>query len=144
MRKTEEDHGTMLLRCGKAVLLGGAAAFLTCVAFLFLAAVGISRGLLGPELRYQLAVAGCVVGSFVGGMLAVRRCSARGLLVGLAVGGVLFLLLLTLGLLLYDAISPENGGPGLLLGSLCGGATAGILSGGGRQSRQKRKKRRKS
>ncbi len=31
---------------------------------------------------------------------------------GLAVGAVLFLLQLTLGLLLYDTITPENGGIG--------------------------------
>lgn len=142
MRKGEEDQGAMLLRYGKAILLGGALAFLTCLLFLLLASFGVSRGLIGAELRYQLTVVGCVLGGFVGGVFAVRRCSARGLFVGLAVGAVLFLLQLTLGLLIYKNISLEDGGIGLLCGALCGGGAAGILSGGGRKSAKTKKHRR--
>ncbi len=142
MRKNEEEQGTMLLRYGKAVLLGGAAAFLTCLAFLLIAAFGVSRGLVSGELQYQLTVVGCVLGGFVGGVFAVRRCPARGLFVGLAVGGVFFLLQLTLGLLIYNNISLENGGVGLLCGALCGGAAAGILGGGGKRSAKGKKRRR--
>lgn len=142
MRKSEEDQGTILLRYGKAVLLGGVIAFLTCLLFLLLAAVGISRGMLSAELRYQLTVVGCVLGGFTGGVFAVRSCCTRGLFVGLATGCVFFLLQLTLGLLFYKDISPEGGGVGLLCGALCGGAAAGILS-GGRRKPTKTKKRRK-
>lgn len=141
MRKNEEEHGARLMRYCKAVLLGGGAAFSICMVFLFLASVGISQGLLDGSLRYQLAVVGCVLGSFCGGLLAVRRGPARGLLVGLAAGAVLFLLQLTLALLIYDAVSFENGGLGLLCGALCGGAAAGIL-GGGKGGSPKSKKRR--
>ncbi len=141
MRKSEEDQGTMLLRCGKAVLLGGVAAFLTCLGFLLLAAFGVSGGLISADLRYQLTVVGCVLGGFAGGLFAVRRCPARGLIVGLAVGAVLFLLQLTLGLLIYNEISLESGGVGLLCGALCGGAAAGILGGGGRRSVKGKKRR---
>jgi len=142
MRKSEEDQGTMLLRYGKAVLLGGAAAFVTSLVFLLLAALGVSRGLIGGELRYQLTVVACVLGGFIGGLCAVRRCPTRGLFVGLAVGGVLFLLQLTLGLLLYEEISLESGGVGLLCGALCGGAAAGILGGGGKKTVRGKKRRR--
>ena len=45
MRKSEEDQGTVLLRYGKAILLGGGIAFLTCVLFLLLAAFGVSTAL---------------------------------------------------------------------------------------------------
>ena len=141
MRKAEEEQGARLMRYCKSVLIGGAAAFVVCLVFLFLAAVGISQGLLDAGLRYQLAVVGCVLGSFSGGLSAVRRCPARGLFVGLAVGAVLFLLELTLGLLIYDTMSFENGGLGLLCGALCGGAAAGIL-GGGRGGAGKSKERR--
>lgn len=141
MRKSEEDQGAVLLRCGKAVLLGGAAAFLTALAFLFLASLGIAQGLVSSDLSYQLTVVGCVLGGFVGGLFAVRRCPARGLFVGLTVGAVLFLLQLTLGLLLYGGLSLESGGVGLLCGALCGGAAAGILSGGGRHSVKKKRRK---
>ena len=144
MRKNEEEQGAKLLQYGKMVLLGGAMAFAVCLLCLLLASVGISRGILSADLRTQLVVVACVIGSFCGGLFAVRQCQARGLIVGLAVGGVLFLLQLTLGLLLYDTISPEKFGLGLLCGSLCGGAASGILGGGGRRpSASKGKKRRK-
>lgn len=142
MRKSEEDQGTVLLRYGKAILLGGGIAFLTCVLFLLLAAFGVSRGLIGAELRYQLTVVGCVLGGFIGGVFAVRHCHSKGGFVGIAVGAVLFLLQLTLGLLLYKDISLESGGIGLLCGAICGGAAAGILSGGGRKSTKTKKRRR--
>ena len=141
-RKDEEDQGTILLYYGKAVLIGGATAFVVGVALLFLASIGISRGLLDGGLRYQLTVVSCVLGSFAGGIFAVRGSPARGLLVGLAVGGVLFLLQLSLGLLLFEGFSMEGGGIGLLFGDLCGGAAAGILSRGGRGKKNGRKKKR--
>lgn len=142
MRKMEEDQGTMLLRYGKAVLLGGLIAFIVSLALLFLFAAGVSRGMLDEGLRYQLTVVSCVLGSFTGGILAVRKCPARGLFVGLAVGGVLFLIQLTLGLLFFERVALESGGVGLLFGALCGGAAAGILSGGGKKKSGRRPKRR--
>lgn len=142
MRKGEEDQGTVLLRYGKAILLGGGVGFLSCLLFMLLASVGVSKGLIGGELRYQLTVVGCVLGGLIGGIFAVRGCRGRGLFVGLAVGGVFFLLQLTLGLLIYKDISMESGGVGLLCGALCGGAAAGILSGGGRKTSRSKKRRR--
>lgn len=139
MRKGEEEQGIKVLQYGKAVLSGALCAFLAGFGFLLLAAAGISAGLIGPDLRYQLTVVACVLGSFVGGILAVRQCSGRGLFVGLAVGGGLFLLLLTVGAIFFQGVSFENGGLGLLCGALCGGAAAGILSGGGRRPTRKRK-----
>ena len=76
MRKNEEDQTAMLVRCGTGVVLGGAAALLVSLAVLLLASVAISRGALGEGLLYQVTVAGCVLGSFAGGLLAVRRCGA--------------------------------------------------------------------
>ncbi len=136
MRKNEEEQGVKLVRYAVDVLIGGAAALGVCLVFLLLASVGISAGWLGEKLMYQLTIAGCVLGCFAGGMIAVRRCGARGLLVGLAVGAVHFLLLLTIGLLFFDAMAPEAGGVGLLCGSLCGGAAAGLL---GARPQRKRK-----
>lgn len=139
MRKGEEDQGAKILRCGKAVLFGALCAFLTGLVFLFLAAVGVSAGLIATTLRYQLTVVACVLGSFVGGVLAVRQCGGPGVPLGLAVGGGLFLLILTAGVIFFDGVSFENGGLGLLCGALCGGVAAGILSGGGKRSSRKRR-----
>ena len=87
---------------------------------------------------YQPSVVGCVIGGFSGGIFAVRHSGARALIVGLASGGVFFLLILTAGVLLFEDMSIEAGGLGLLSGALCGGAAAGILG-----TRPKKKKRRK-
>lgn len=141
MRKNEEDQTAVLVRCGTGVVLGGAAALLVSLAVLLLASTAISRGMLGERMLYQATVASCVIGSFAGGMLAVRRCGARALIVGLCTGGVLFLLLLTVGVLFFDAQSMGQGGIGLACGCLCGGAAAGLLGSG--KKRPAKKKHRK-
>ncbi len=138
MRKGEEEQGAKVLQYGKAALLGILTAFSAGFLFLLLAAAGVSAGLIAPELRYQLTVVACVFGSFAGGVLAVRQCSGRGLFVGLTVGGGLFLLILTVGVVFFEGVSFENGGLGLLCGALCGGAAAGILSGGGKRPPRRR------
>lgn len=143
MRKNEEDQGKLLLQCGKLILLGGLTAFLMCTVLLFLVSVGISEGLISMSLQYRLTVVICVLSSFLGGVMVVRQCPGRGLLVGIAVGAVLFLIQLSVGLVLYDTFSLENGGIGLLCGGLCGGAAAGILSGGGKGRTQRKTPKRR-
>lgn len=143
MRKNEEDQGKLLLQCGKLILLGGLTAFLMCTVLLFLVSVGISEGLISMSLQYRLTVVICVLSSFLGGIMVVRQCPGRGLLVGIAVGAVLFLIQLSVGLVLYDTFSLDNGGIGLLCGGLCGGAAAGILSGGGKGRTQRKTPKRR-
>ena len=140
MRKKEEEQSAKLIRCGTGLLLGGLLALAVCFAFLLAASAAISGGLLSGELMYQLAIIGCVLGAFAGGLLAVHRCGCKALVVGLVTGGVLFLLLLTIGALCFENMSIESGGIGLLFGSLCGGTAAGVLSGGHRSRRKKRRK----
>ena len=138
MRKTEEDQGTRLVRAMTNILLGGVVALAVCLMFLFLCSIGISGGWLQEGLMYQMAVVSCVIGGFAGAMTAVRRCGSRALIVGLAVGAVFFLLLLTVGVLLLESMSLEAGGLGLLCGGLCGGAAAGLMG-----SKPKKKRRKK-
>lgn len=138
MRKTEEDQGTRLVRAMTNILLGGVVALAVCLMFLFLCSIGISGGWLQEGLMYQMAVVSCVIGGFAGAMTAVRRCGSRALIVGLAVGAVFFLLLLTVGVLLFESMSLEAGGLGLLCGGLCGGAAAGLTG-----SKPKKKRRKK-
>jgi len=141
MRKNEEEQTAKLVRYGTGVVLGGAAALLVCLVVLLVAAVAMSRGTLGEHLVYQTAVVACVAGAFAGGLLAVRRCGARTLIVGLCTGAVLFLLLLTVGVLFFDARSMEQGGIGLACGCLCGGAAAGLLGGGKRKPAKKKRRK---
>lgn len=139
MRKTEEDQGTRLARAMTNILLGGVVALAVCLMFLFLCSIGISGGWLQEGLMYQMAVVSCVIGGFAGAMTAVRRCGSRALIVGLAVGAVFFLLLLTVGVLLFESMSLEAGGLGLLCGGLCGGAAAGLMGSKPKKKRRKNK-----
>ena len=127
MRKNEEEQGAKLVRFMSSILLGGFLALAVCLLFLFVCSVGISSGWIGDRYMLQCVLAGCVLGCLVGGMFAVLRCRSRTLLVGLSVGVVLFLLLLTCGLLFYPGMSVENRGVGLLISCLFGGALAGLL-----------------
>ena len=138
MRKTEEDQGTRLVRAMTNILLGGVVALAVCLMFLFLCSIGISGGWLQEGLMYQMAVVSCVIGGFAGAMTAVRRCGSRALIVGLAVGAVFFLLLLTVGVLLFESMSLEAGGLGLLCGGLCVGEAAGLM---GSKTKKKRRKK---
>lgn len=138
MRKNEEDQGAKLVRYVLGVLLGGGVALCASFLFLLIASLGISKGWLGEGLMYQLTIVACVVGAFIGALVAVRRCASRALVVGLLVGAVLFLVQLTVGVLFFDMSAPE-GGLGLLCGALCGGAAAGLL--GGRHGHGKKKRR---
>ena len=70
----------------------------------------------------------CVAGSLLGGLYAVGRTGRRSLAVGLGTGITLFLLLLCVGLLAYDAAGLEREGAGTLCACLCGGGLAGVLS----------------
>lgn len=125
----EEDQGARRIRVMIYILVGGLVGLLTCFVFLFLCSVGISAGILDERMMYQLVVIACVIGGFVGGMWAVGRCRTRSLLVGLAVGLVLFLFMMTGGVLIFENNSATSGGLGLLCGSLCGGALAGLVRG---------------
>ena len=72
-----------------------------------------------------------------GGPRGGGRPGRPALRVGPGGGAVLFLLLLTAGLLVYDGATVANGGLGILCACLCGGAIPGIL---GRKPRKKRRR----
>lgn len=128
MRKNEEDQSARMIRYMLGVLLGGIIALAACFILLLLASAGISSGKLSQDSMYQITMISCVVSTFLGGMVAVKRCRARVLIVGLATSTVFFLLLLTIGVIFFGVVAPEAGGIGLLCGSLLGGAAAGLLA----------------
>lgn len=136
MRK-EEEQGVWAVKAMTQVLLGGVVAAATGLLFLFVCAVLISKRVLDQAHINTLAVAACVVGSLVGGIVAVSRCKGRSMIVGLLTGVALFLILLTLGVLLYQTVALEDGGVPLGCACLCGGALAGLF--GARPKKKRRK-----
>ena len=113
--------GTM---CG--MLKGGALAFLTAVAILFLCALAVSNRWLGQGMMDSAVMAACALGALAGGLL-----------MGFGAGLILFLLLLTAGFLFYESADLRNGGLGLLLSCGCGGALAGVLGGKPKKKRRR-------
>lgn len=137
MRKTDEEQGAWALRCMTQVLIGALVAVMVSLLFLFVCALLISGGHLTQNHTGVFSVCACVLGSLVGGVTAVSRCKGRSLIVGLLTGAVLFLILLTVGLLLYKSVAVEEGGLPLGCGCLCGGVLAGLF--GARPKKKRRK-----
>lgn len=137
MRKREEEQGTKVLKYMSCILLAGVLALLLCFVFLCLLSFLISSGRIGGGHMMQYTIAACAVASFLGGLFAVSRYRTKVLLVGVGTGIVLFLLLLTAGILFYDSVSLENHGVGLFCASLFGGALAGAF---GAKPKKKRRK----
>lgn len=135
---TKSDYEAKdVIRLLGTILLGGVIALAVCCVFLFAASAAISVGWLREEASLQIIVAGCALGTACGVIFAILQHRRRTLLIGLSVAGVFFLLLLSIGMLIYDTMSLEQGGPAILCGSLCGGAAVGLLF--GRPKKKKRK-----
>ena len=134
MQKNKDLNRAVPIRIMEGIIGGALLAILVCVFVLFGASVGISSGMVGEGMEYQLTLFACAVSTAIGGFFAVRRY--RGFLVGIGTGIVYYLCLLTIGVLLYDVKPLEQGGLGILLASLVGGALPGLL---GKNRRGKRK-----
>ena len=136
-RPEELSGGSEWLNTTCEVLKGGVLAGVTTILALLVCAVLVSMGAVPVGAMYGAVLAVCAVGALAGGTYAVRRVGRRSLRVGLGVGAVLFLLLLTAGLIAYQGTSIANGGAGILCACLCGGAIPGLLA------RKPKKKRRR-
>ena len=135
-RRQEDQGGVQWLNAMCEVLKGGVLAGVTAILSLLACAVLVSLGVLPVGGMKGAVLAVCVLGSLVGGAYGVKKVGTLPLL-GPGVGLVLFLLLLTAGLLVYDGASVEQGGAGILLACLCGGAIPGLL---GRRPKKKRRR----
>ena len=135
--KGREDGGGQWLNTVGEVLKGGVLAGVVAILALLACAVLVSMGVIPVGAMEGTVLAVCVLGTLVGGIYAVRRSGARALAAGLGVGAVLFLLLLTAGLIAYEGASVANGGGSILCACLCGGAIPGIL---GRKPKKKRRR----
>ncbi|MEG1577223.1 MAG: TIGR04086 family membrane protein [Oscillospiraceae bacterium] len=135
--KKQEVPGNPALRGIIEVLIGSIVALGCCLIFLLFCALMMAQGWLPSGILQQLVVAGCVAGTFAGGLFASRRYRGKTLLVGLGVGAVFFLILLTVGILVLKDFSAETKGLPILSASLCGGALAGLLCAKPQKKRRK-------
>lgn len=133
----QEDPGRQWINTMCDLIKGGVLAGVIAIFALLLCAVFVSAGMMRERWMEGAVLAACVLGSLAGGLYAARKIGRRTLLVGLGVGAVLFLLLLTAGLLAYDNASLEQGGAGILCACLCGGGLSGILSGTTKKKRRR-------
>ena len=134
--RRQEDPGSLWINTMCDLMKGGVIAGVAAIVTLLLCAVLVSTGLLREQWMEGAGLACCVLGAMIGGLYGVKKIRRRTLLVGLGVGGVLFLLLLTAGFLAYEDASLEQGGVGILCACLCGGGAAGILGGMGKKRRR--------
>ena len=134
--KGREDGGGLWVNAVCEVLKGGVLAGVVTILALLLCSVLVSMGVIPVEAMEGTVLAVCVLGTLVGGIYAVRRSGAA-LAAGLGVGAVLFLLLMTAGLIACEGASVANGGVSVLCACLCGGAIPGIL---GRKPKKKRRR----
>lgn len=139
-RKQEQRQSAMWLSGMMDLLKGGALGGCAALVVLLAAACLIWAGLLSNGMGSSAVTAACLVGGFVSGMFAVRRESIAPLAGGIGAGMVLFLLLLCVGVLVYDALPGLHSG-GVVAGAcLCGGGLSGVLyrSGGGKKHRKRK------
>ena len=130
-----EVQGTNAVQMATGVALGGLLALGVELMILLLGALAVSNGVLKEDAAPQVTAAACVIGCFCGGLLACARWKSRRLLGGLAVGAVCYLLILAVGLLMGDGFTFGLQALIELAGCLCGGAIAGVLSGGKRKKK---------
>ena len=119
------------------LLTGGVLALGVSIGVLMGIAALVSGGLMSEGTLEHSVMCACVLGGLVGGLWAVLRLRRRTLLVGAGVGVIEFLLLLTIGLLVFDRTPQEADVLQNLLACCCGGALAGILG-----SRPKKRRKR--
>lgn len=135
--RRREDASSPWLRAVCEILKGGVLAGVVALLALLACAVLVSMGFLPVGAMEGGVLAVCVLGALAGGICAARRSGTRPLAAGLGVGAVLFLLLMTAGLIACEGASVANGGVSILCACLCGGAIPGIL---GRKPKKKRRR----
>lgn len=137
IRKKSEDRQPVWLTLALNVLWGGGTAFVVATVVLLAAAFLISAGALGDDRIGSAVIAACLLGSFTGGFVTVLRQQSVPIVSGVLVGVVLFLILLSAGLLLYGNDGAGDSGGSVFCGCICGGGLAGVLG-----SKPKKKRRR--
>ncbi len=137
MRKNEEDQAAKLIQTMGSVLLGGVLSIGISFVVLFLCSIGISSGWLNNRAMMQYTIGSCVIGSFSGAMLSIIRVRSKTLIIGLITSCIHYLLILTVGFLMFPSISVAEHGVVIAAGCLSGGVIAGFLGGKPKKKRRK-------
>lgn len=111
-----------------ALLQGVGIGFVSLLLLLFASAVGISKGVFDQNNMKGIVLACTLVASLLGGVYTLSSVKKQFLFMGMAVGLLLFLLLLLIGLCFYPKFSFLQGGLEILFASLCGGAISKFFS----------------
>lgn len=111
-----------------AILQGSAIAFVLLLIFLFCSALSIHHGHFTQEHMSGMVLVSTLLASLLGGLFTLSIVKKNKLLVGLAVGFLLFSLLLTIGRIFYPSFQFGNAGPEILFASLVGGGMGKIFS----------------
>jgi len=136
--RRQETAGGAWVETMMDLLKGGVLACVTAILILLMCALLISVGAIRERWMHAVVLIACMVGAWLGGNYAVTRGFGRPILKGVGVGAILFLILITAGFLVYDTASIEQGGLGILISAICGGALSSFTG------RQRKKKRRRS
>ena len=135
--KRQEEQGSAWMGVMGSLLKGGLLALAVTLALLLLCAAAVSARWMSQAAMERCVVAVCVLGATVGGALSMRRHREAALVLGVGTGLMLFLLLLSAGILFYEEAPVVQSIPGILCACLCGGGIAGIL---GRKTKKKRRR----
>ena len=119
------------------LLKGVGVAVVTAFLLLIFSAFLVSADFLKEQWMEGTVLLACVLAAVVGGGFVSIRIGKGSLLLGLTVGMTLALMLLTLGVLIYDADPAEGSGVKVMASCLCGGGIAGILFGKPKKKRRK-------
>lgn len=135
-KKREEPQGNAWLGLMLDLLRFSVVALAAALGAVGVAAALISFGVFGEVMGERMVIAACLLGSFLGAALAVRRGRGAPLPTGLGVGAIAFLLLLTAGMMLCGTWPDVNRGWGIGCACLCGGGLAGVLIGKPKKKRR--------
>lgn len=138
-RTRKKESGTGWLKRMLDALRGGGIGLCAALTVLGAASVLVRSGLLSGGREGSAVIVACLLGGFAGGLFAVWRERSMSLPVGLGVGLVLFLLLLSAGVLFYQNTPAAHSVGTVAAACLCGGGLAGVLgrSGGGKKRRRR-------
>ncbi len=121
-----------------AVLRSGALGTGCALAAVGVAAVFCNFGIIPVGAGEYTSIVAALIGAFIAGAYGARHCTTTaGVWSGIASGTVVFLLLLTLGALIFQTAPEAAGGAARLAECLCASALAGLLF-----SKPKKKRRR--
>ena len=120
--KKSSGHGFIM-----SVLFGTAVGFILMLMLFGIFAAVIASGKISESSMRYIAFLAALAGGLTGAVAAVKRHRARVVTVGLAVGGLQFLITF-LGALLASGMPGSRLTPGFLIAFLAGGVAGGILS----------------